>query len=202
MTEAQYTRYKDLPETILPPMANQVYLEDPKMLGIRLARYKFVAKLLAGKRLVAEVGAGDGFFSRLVEKEVRELRLFDLDPAYVVPLDIVEESVPGPWYNAIYSLDVFEHIAPEDTHTALMNVCRSLDSDGVFICGMPSLESQQYASEDSRLGHKNCMSGVYLKSLMEKYFKNVFLFSMHDEVVTTAFSPMAHYIITLSVGVK
>ena len=38
--------------------------------------------------------------------------------------------------------------------------------------------------------------------ILEKYFKNVFLFSMNDEVVHTGFSKMAHYLICLCVGAR
>ena len=36
-----------------------------------------------------------------------------------------------------------------------------------------------------------------LKSLLSKYFHNVFIFSMNDEVVHTGFYPMAHYLFAL-----
>ena len=66
-----------------------------------------------------------------------------------------------------------------------------------MIIGMPSIESQVYASPGSKLGHVNCKSGPELKLLMEKYFQAVFLFSMNDEVVHTGFHKMAHYILAV-----
>ena len=68
---------------------------------------------------------------------------------------------------------------------------------GVLIVGSPSLQSQPYASEGSKLGHVNCKDGQDLKSLFEKYFENVFLFSMNDEAVHTGFHPMAHYLFVI-----
>ena len=53
---------------------------------------------------------------------------------------------------------------------------------------MPSLESQKYASKQSKEGHVNCKSGENLKKLLNKYFINNFVFSMNDEVVHTGFS--------------
>jgi hypothetical protein len=41
-----------------------------------------------------------------------------------------------------------------------------------------------------------------LKNVLERFFTNVFLFSMNDEVVHTGFSPMAHYLFCLCVGVR
>jgi hypothetical protein len=74
-----------------------------------------------------------------------------------------------------------------------------LEDDGCLIVGMPSLESQTYATADKN-EHINCKNGDELKQLLKIYFKNVFLFSMNDEVVHTGFSKMAHYNICLCVG--
>jgi hypothetical protein len=38
-----------------------------------------------------------------------------------------------------------------------------LDINGAAIIGMPSLESQQYTSQQSRMGHVNCKSAPDLK---------------------------------------
>lgn len=69
-----------------------------------------------------------------------------------------------------------------------------------MIIGMPSHESQAYASPQSKAGHVNCKSGKDLKALMRHYFNQVFLFSMNDEVVHTGFYPMAHYLIAVCCG--
>ena len=67
-----------------------------------------------------------------------------------------------------------------------------LADDGVCIIGTPSLESQAYASHYSKLGHINCKEQPTLKALMARFFKNVFMFSMNDEVVHTGYSKMSH----------
>ena len=64
---------------------------------------------------------------------------------------------------------------------------------------MPSLESQEYASPQSKAGHVNCKSGNDLKKTLEKHFKNVFVFSMNDEVIHTGYYPMAHYLLALCI---
>jgi len=84
----------------------------------------------------------------------------------------------------------------------LSNLRGSLNDGGVLIIGTPSLESQQYASSQSKIGHVNCKSGAELKTLVQRYFDNVFLFSMNDEVVHTGFYPMAHYLIAVCCGPK
>ena len=57
----------------------------------------------------------------------------------------------------------------------MTNLISSLKSDGVCIIGMPSLQSQAYASRLSKLGHVNCKTGDELKGLMEKFFRRVFI---------------------------
>jgi len=97
-------------------------------------------------------------------------------------------------FDGIFSLDVLEHVQQSDEDTFLKNTCLSLNSHGALIIGMPSLESQPYASEGSKIGHVNCKTGTDLRDLMKKYFHSVFMFSMNDEVVHTGFFPMAHYL--------
>ena len=197
-------------------MNSTVWHEDPKRLVFTLSRYKFVAKMLAGKNRVAEIGCGDGFGARIVKQEVGQLTITDYDSYFIKRFeDIISEEWPisavehnileGPLeqkFDAIYSLDVMEHIHSENEHVFIKNIIDSVKSSGVVIIGMPSLESQMYASAGSKEGHVNCKSGKNLKSLMEKFFHNVFLFSMNDEVVHTGFEKMAHYLIVVCTSKK
>lgn len=215
MKEPQYDACLELEELLgreqLGLMVNQVYHDDPRRLVFSLSRYKFVSKMLSGKLKVAEVGCGDGFGSRIVLQEVGKLDAYDFDPVFIEDLNArrsekwpivgrVHDMLSGPLpetYSALYSLDVMEHISPEQEDVFLRNICASLEDDGVAIIGMPSLESQAYASPQSKEGHVNCKSGKDFKAALETAFKNVFLFSMNDEVVHTGFTPMAHYLFGL-----
>ncbi len=109
--------------------------------------------------------------------------------------------IPG-GFDAAYSLDVLEHIQPENEKAFMQNAVDSLSDTGVMLVGMPSLESQAHASTQSKVGHVNCKSGADFKKFMQGYFDNCFLFSMNDEVVHTGFSPMAHYLFVLGCGPK
>src|SRR5207248_2398741 len=183
-----------------------------------LARYKFVAKMLAGKARVVEVGCADAFGTRVVQQEVGAVTATDFDPVFLddarrrmaaegwacatLVHDILTGPVPPGGFDAAYSLDVFEHIPPAHEDVFVANVARSVTRAGVAVIGSPSLQSQAYASEGSRAGHVNCKDGREYRRVMERHFENVFLFSMNDEVVHTGFSPMAHYLFALCVGPK
>lgn len=192
-------------------MTSQAWDDDPKRLAFTLARYKFVAKMLSGRRHVLEVGCADAFGTRVVRQEVKELTAVDFDPVFIEDVnrrmrpnwkfncfvhDMLENPVPGS-FDGAFALDVLEHIQPKDEEKFLNNLSASLAPHGVAIIGMPSLESQSYASPMSKAGHVNCKSMPDLKETMEKYFFNVFMFSMNDEVVHTGYHKMAHYLIAL-----
>jgi Methyltransferase domain len=210
--EPQYNRCLEIKDkqglTSLGLMTNQVWEDDPRRLTFLLARYKFVSKMLSGKKFVGELGCGDAFGTRIVMQTTQKVITYDFDPVFVDDIrrrqserwpvethfhDILEAPLPNQ-HDGIYSLDVIEHIPRTAEHMYLNNLRASLTSDGVLIIGSPSLESQAYASPPSKAGHVNCKSGDELKALLQHYFENVFLFSMNDEVVHTGFAPMAHYL--------
>lgn len=210
--EPQYNRCLEIRDkqglTPLGLMTNQVWEDDPRRLTFLLARYKFVSKMLSGKKFVGELGCGDGFGTRIVMQTVERVVAYDFDTVFVEDIrqrqsqrwplevhyhDILEGALPNK-HDGIYSLDVIEHIPRSEEHLYLEHLRDSLTEDGVLIVGSPSLESQAYASPPSKAGHVNCKSGEELKAVLKNYFQNVFLFSMNDEVVHTGFAPMAHYL--------
>lgn len=179
---------------------------NPRSFFFRLSRYKFVSKMLSGYNRVAEIGCGDGFMSELVRREVKQLDLFDFDPVMCAEsgareFDISKGRLPGLVYDAIYLLDVFEHI--KDEKILLNNLTTSLRfSGGMLIVGTPSLESQKYASDISKAGHVNVKTGDQLRELMQTKFSNVMMFGMNDEVVHTGYFPMCHYLFAVCTGSK
>lgn len=213
--ERQYQVQVNLRETKgltrLGLVTNQVWHDDPRRLLFVLARYKFVSKMLSGKKKVLEVGCGDAFGTRIVLQEVGEICAVDFDPVFVKDVrermeeewkfdckvhDMLAGPVEGE-FDAAYSLDVIEHIPQSEEERFVSNLAQSLSDQGVLIIGSPSIQSQAHASPPSKEGHVNCKDGTQLKSLLNRYFHNVFIFSMNDEVVHTGFYPMAHYLFAL-----
>jgi cyclopropane fatty-acyl-phospholipid synthase-like methyltransferase len=197
-------------------MASQAWYDDPKRLAFTLARYKFVAKMLSGFEHVLEVGCADAFGTRVVVQEVKKLTAVDFDALFVEDTNArmsdrwkfecrVHDMLAGPVtgkFDGAYALDVLEHIAAEKEEVFLRNMAAPLGANGVMIIGMPSLESQPYASPLSKEGHVNCKTRPDLKALMQRFFNNVFMFSMNDEVVHTGYHKMAHYLFALCCGKK
>lgn len=198
--------------TALGTLSTVSWLADPKRVGFVLARYKFVSKMLSDYGDVLEIGCGDAFGSVIVANEVQNLTCTDYDKKLIYEaknrsehkklktkfevFDFITSKFHS-HQDAIYCLDVFEHIPQPSEDTFLRNIVLSLKNHGVLIVGIPSLESQKYASKGSKIGHVNCKSGDEFKRVLKQYFFNVFLFSMNDEVVHTGFYPMGHYLIAV-----
>jgi hypothetical protein len=218
--ETQYQRSIDLLKgqglTPLGLMTNQAWQDDPKHLLFTLSRYKFVSKMLSGRENVLEVGCADAFGTRIVVQTVCKLTATDFDPVFVADVENrmdpkwafdckIHDMLSGPFpgiFDGAFALDVIEHIQPSDEEVFVHNIVGSLTAHGVLLLGCPSLQSQTYASPQSKAGHVNCKDGKGMHELLTRFFHNVFIFSMNDEVVHTGYSPMAHYIFGLACSKK
>lgn len=183
-------------------MSSFRWRHDPKTVLFMLSRYKFVSKMLDGYNRVLEVGCGDALGSHLVAQTVDSLKCIDIDKQMIesankhpkVTYECTNEISES---DAIYALDVIEHMDHNDSDVWLETLSNNAP---VVIIGMPSLESQEYASPLSKANHINCMSSPDLKTLMKKHFKHVFIFSMNDEVIHTGFHKLAHYVFAIGIN--
>lgn len=186
----------------------QGYVTDPRMISFVSSRYKFCAKLLEGRASVAEIGCGDAFGAPIVAQSVTNLLCTDIDPETIEsnkercqPFKNIRFAyhdflkVPlSPTVDGIYSVDVLEHIYPEEEPTFMRNIAASLTEHGVALFGTPNKAAEQYASPNSKIGHVNLKTGADLRKLAQQYYDIVFMFGMNDEVIHTGYLPMAHYL--------
>jgi SAM-dependent methyltransferase len=218
MSEPQYDELYGVTAAPLGAMANHTWAVDPKRLGFTLARYKFVSKVLKGCDTVLEVGCGDAWATAVVAQAVGLVVAVDFDKRFVKSAarhDRVvvrhHDMLAGPTYppdrlpklfDAAYALDVLEHVPLEYEGVFLGNICCSICPSGTLVVGMPSKESQLYASELSRDGHVNCKTEDELRETLRRFFTNVFVFGMNDETLHTGYGPMCHYRMAVCAGPK
>lgn len=197
-------------------MSSQSWYDDPRRLTFTLSRYKFAARMLSGCQSVLEVGCADAFGSRIVLQEIGNLTATDFDPVFIADAKkrsvgkwqfncVVHDMMSGPFpgiFDGVYALDVLEHIELKDENIFIQNMIHCLTDKGICVVGMPSIESQPYASVISKAGHVNCKTLPDLKVTMLQYFNNVFMFCMNDEVIHTGYHKMAHYIFAVCCNKK
>jgi 2-polyprenyl-3-methyl-5-hydroxy-6-metoxy-1,4-benzoquinol methylase len=195
----------------LPPNISEILCRDPKLIGFIAARHKLVAKVFRGKTIL-EVGCQEGFGTLFVAPYVKQITCIDFFPDFIdgfrrhtrpfIPnCDVMFHDITfGPVrrdFDGVFALDVLEHIDPDREELFWKNITQSIHDDGSAVIGMPSLESQQYASEASRIGHVNCKTGDALVGVAEKFFKHVISLSMNDEMLHNGYLPMSHYIFVI-----
>ena len=198
----------------LPPNISEILCRDPRLIGFIAARHKMVAKIFEGLD-VLEIGCQEGFGTLFVAPYVKSITSIDFYGPFihgfkqfslphmknckVQKKDITQEYIPRS-FQGIFALDVLEHIDAKNEDLFWCNVSASLADSGTVIVGMPSLESQVYASEASKIGHVNCKSGMELKKTAQEYFSNVIILSMNDEMIHNGYLPMSHYIFVICSG--
>jgi 2-polyprenyl-3-methyl-5-hydroxy-6-metoxy-1,4-benzoquinol methylase len=184
---------------------------DPKRLAFVLSRYKFVARLATRSKRVLELGCSEGLGALLLGESADAYTGIDLDAEAIAT---ARRNLPGEKFNfvegnflgrqlgrfdTVVSLDVVEHIE-KDIEQQFFEACyHNLGEDGVCVVGTPNVTAAPYASRASQLGHVNLFDGERLRTTLQKYFHNVFLFGLNDEVLHTGFTPMAHYLMALGV---
>ena len=173
--------------------------------------------MFEGMNRVLEIGCNEGFGTPLVAQSVGHVYGIDyyhkhIESSYRRLNDVIKnasfhahdilDAPVLPKFDAAFCMDVIEHIDPKQQDLFFKNIVKSLKPNAPFIIGSPSLESQAYASVASKEGHINCRSAHQWKKDCSKYFKNVFLFGMNDEVIHTGYSKMSHYVMLLCVSPK
>ncbi len=210
------TDYQFIDSVPMGPWTSYSLLHDPIHMSFVLSRYKFCARMLTGKSNVLEIGCGDAPGTPIVAQFVKKLIAVDVDDRLIISnrkrlsqikniefrkLDICKE-IPSEKFSAAYSIDVIEHLDKKLNKPFMENTIKCLEPQGICIIGTPNITAGKYATPRSRVQHINLHSFKSLRKRLEKYFINVFMFSMNDEVVHTGYSPMAHYLFGMGVGVK
>lgn len=195
---------------------SQAYLNDPRMITFMASRYKFVSKMLERVDTALEVGCGDAFGAVIASQTVKKLICTDIDIETIKDnttrcrefskIEFIYHdfrSAPFPKkVNAIFLVDVIEHIYPEEEKDFVKNITDSLSEHGFLLMGTPNKTAEQYASEHSRAGHVNLKTHNELRDLLNSSFHNVFMFSMNDETIHTGYGPMAHYLWAMGTNLR
>ncbi|HSX24412.1 MAG TPA: methyltransferase domain-containing protein [Candidatus Andersenbacteria bacterium] len=187
----------------------------PRHVLYSLAYHKFAAKMIGEKKDILDIGCSEGLGTMLLAEFANYVLGVDIDEAAIESakknfarehvefqiIDLLKTNI-NKTFDAAVSFDVIEHIYPEHAAAFIDAYANHLNPEGVAIIGTPNITSNQYANARTQSGHVNLYSAERLREEVGRRFKNVFMFSVNDEVIHTGFSPMAHYLIAMGVGVK
>ena len=203
--------YADYPCITLPPEYGQFVQDNLLRLLIRLARYKFVARLIKQTDRILEVGCGSGLGSIFLgqncahvtgidvkKTEVEEARKINCRTNVDFKLGNFFELEVTQQYDVIVALDVIEHLPAEEGALLVRKMGDQLKPDGMAVIGTPSVYSSEYQSPLSKASHVKCYDQPELIELLESRFCRTLAFSMNDELVHTGFYKLAWYYFVLA----
>lgn len=204
LVENIYDRYPD--GINLPPEYAFFVQNDLLRFLIRLARYKFVARMLKKPDEVLEIGCGSGlgsiflsqYCSRVVgidvkTTEIQEAKSLNMRDNVEFRAENLFSLNSSKKWDVIVALDVIEHMPISEGEVFISFVSKLLKKSGMVIIGTPSIYSYQYQGELSKASHVKCYDMQELLNLIDTRFGRTVAFSMNDELVHTGFSKMAWY---------
>jgi 2-polyprenyl-3-methyl-5-hydroxy-6-metoxy-1,4-benzoquinol methylase len=207
LLQEQHSRF---PALNLPPEFAELFETNTLQLLIKLARYKFAARLIKPSDEVLEVGSGNGIGTIFLAQHARhvtgvEIKRRDHDAACSINrrsnvkflLQSIFDYDTSRRYDAVVSLDVIEHLPVEEGGKFVAQLARLCKPDGLVFVGTPSIHSYPYQGKYSQAAHIKCYDQDELVALMEGYFDRTLAFSMNDEIVHTGHPKLAWYYIVL-----
>ncbi len=207
LVQEQHARF---PSLVLPPEYAELFEVNTLQVLIKLARYKFAARLLKAKDDVLEVGSGTGLGAIFLSQHTRhvtglEIKSHDYEAACAVNrrsnvefrLESLFDYDPGRRHDAVVSLDVIEHLSPEIGRKFVECIAGHCKPDGIVLIGTPSIYSYPHQGKYSQAAHIKCYDQKELVELMDAYFGRTLAFSMNDEVVHTGHPKLAWYYFVL-----
>lgn len=163
---------------------------DPRHLVFVLSWYKFAARMACKGRRILELGCNEGIGVPILTEFSESYLGIDMHaPAMEVSrqnwsgekIEFITDNFLEKKYgefDSVISFDVRRQINPGDEFRLLQTICLNLGSDGVCLLGAPDVKR-------------------WVNSL-RKFFYNIFIFSMNDEVIQAGLLPTADYFLVMA----
>ena len=203
-------RIKNFEFKMGPYFAHQA-IQTPRHMLFTYARYKFALSMLplSGHTRLLELGCNEGLGTIMFSERCEKITGVDFDEDAIA---YAQKNIDNPKidykcsdfldasfgsFEAVVSIDVIEHISKEREDDFFKTIVSNLAEDGFCVIGTPNQTASMHASAESRLGHINLYTAERFDATIRRYFRNVFLFGMNDEIVHTGFFPMCHYLFAI-----
>ena len=203
-------QHRKFPSITLPPEYAELFQTNTLQVLVKLARYKFVSRLLKKSDDVLEVGSGTGLGAIFLSQHTRHVTGLEIKPhdhgaacavnqrenvAFL--LQSLFDYDLARKHDAVVALDVIEHLSAEVGREFVERMASHCKADGIVIIGTPSIHSYPYQSKYSQAAHVKCYEQAELVALIDDYFRRTLAFSMNDEIVHTGHPKLAWYYIVM-----
>lgn len=172
---------------------------NPSEIGIdqdnyhfHLARYLFVARHLQSTDSVLEVGCGVGYGARLLADTAQQVYAQDAETNLESDWASFSKSnltfstdLPNSGtYDCVVSLEVVEHIEPDDVPGYMATLKKYLSDTGFAVISTPRALPFEERSKNRQEFHAYEYSPSEFKALLQEHFENVFVFGQNDGVIS------------------
>lgn len=198
------------PAITLSPEYAELFELNTLMVLIKLARYKFAARMLKKTDNVLEVGSGTGIGAQFLAQHcdfVTGLEIKEADHGDAVTsqrrknvrflLQSLFDYDLNARHDAVVCLDVIEHMGAEEGDAFVKRMAHHTKPDGMLIMGSPSIYSYPHQGKYSQASHVHCYDQQEMVDLVDRYYRRSLVFSMNDEIVHTGHPKMAWYYIAI-----
>lgn len=180
---------------------------DQDNLFIHLARYMFVLRQLKKSDRLLEIGCGTGYGARLLSDRCQQVvatdtagELPEIWNQYKKENLIFSPKLPNDKFDVVVSFEVVEHIAEIELESYFQNIKSRLRDGGVAYMSTPRALPFEERSKNRQIEHVKEYSASEFRDLLEKQFKNVFLFAQNDGIISTQNPDMAWNLVAICVN--
>ena len=210
-----FKEYIENDERWVGPLAAYKWRHDPRYIAFMLARYKHASKILRGKNSVVDIGCGDALGFPILLQEIPYVHGVDIEDAIIsdnLERKFLPDSVTFQVHNLIEGgplkdkfdsavcFDVLSSIPIKCENDFMSNVCSSLTDDAIYVMGAQNKLSTKYSFSESQAYQENFKDYNETSKFMKKYFHNVIIFGMNDEVIHTGRETMTQYFISIGIA--
>lgn len=190
--------------------------KDYDNFSIHFARYKFVRTILKKNcKNILELGCGTGYGSAYLatqgynvvavdnDKKLRKYWENNYSDIKNLKFLIMENFKNHMKFDCVLSLEVIEHLSKNhlNEYLDLVKNC-ILPEKGIFICSTPKYLPMRERTENRKKNHIKEYKFDEFEKLLLKYFKNVFIFSQNDEIISTQNYQNAWNYISICTNIK
>ena len=184
----------------------------PRIMLRYMSYYKFAAKMIGCDKSILDIDCGEGMGTWLLAKECGHAEGIDSDQEAIAQArinwntdsvrfyhgDIYGDILNNSIYDAIVSFATIESILPKNISNFYSAIVNRLNNVGIVIVGKPNLDTDEFATAITHAKHSNLYSAESLETDLRQYFKHVFIFSAHNEVIHTGYYPRSHYLLAVA----
>jgi len=177
---------------------------------IHLARYMFCVRQLKKTQSVLEIGCGIGYGARLLSDYAQEVYATDTETSlqeawnkydkenlhFVTNIDQIDDLKK---FDVVVSFEVVEHIEENDLEQYFKLINSRVKPNGFVFMSTPRAVPFEERSKNRQIEHKIEYSPDEFRALLEKNFKNVFLFAQNDAIISVQNLNMAWNLVAICI---